>query len=433
MRKIAVALLVFGLFCVSAFAQSGRSRPRVIVTDNNSSNQNKTPAPTDQNSNQQTNQTDTTGAPADTAKRPPVLSGDTKSSSQPAANQADTGADDGEVIRVETNLVTIPVTVLDRDGRFISGLQKSDFHIFEDGAEQKIEYFAPVEQPFTVILLLDVSPSTEFQIDQIQDAAIAFVNQLRSEDRVMVMAFDERVHVLSPVTNNRYVLTNAIRQTNFGDGTSLYEAVDLALNRQLRQIEGRKAIVLFTDGVDTTSQRASYESSVRDAEEADALIYTVRFDTSGDMNSGGAGGGYPYPGGRNGGGLGGILGGILNGGGSIRIGSGGGNGGGRAAYETGRRYLEDLARTSGGREFEARTLSNIDAAFSGVADELRRQYSIGYYPETVGQAGQRKQIKVRADRQNAVVRAKNSYIVGEVEAKSNTKQQPKISNSRLPF
>jgi Mg-chelatase subunit ChlD len=154
------------------------------------------------------------------------------------------------------------VSVLDRDGRFITGLQKGDFQIFENGVEQKIEEFATVQQPFTVILLIDVSPSTAFKIDEIHDAAISFVDQLRAEDKVMVIAFDERVRVLSQVTNNRTALRNAIRRAEFGDGTSLYEAVDHVINRELQRIEGRKAVVLFTDGVDTTSRRANYQSTV---------------------------------------------------------------------------------------------------------------------------------------------------------------------------
>src|SRR5690606_5024926 len=109
-----------------------------------------------------------------------------------------------------------------------------------------------------VVLMIDVSPSTQFRIDEIQNAAITFVDQLRPNDRVMVIAFDDTVRVLSQPTNNRAQLRNAIRMAEFGDGTSLYEAVDNALNRQLARIEGRKAVVLFTDGVDTTSRRANY-------------------------------------------------------------------------------------------------------------------------------------------------------------------------------
>jgi VWFA-related protein len=431
MKKIAVALVCCGLLCLSVFAQSGRiSRPRIVTT----------PTPADSNqtdSTQNTNQT----------KRPPVFTdgnGGTQNSNQTTNNSTETGIEDDEVIRVETNLVTFPVSVLDRNGRFIPGLRQTDFQIFEDGAEQKIEYFAPIEQPFTVVLLIDVSPSTAFKIDEIQNAAITFVNQLRPEDRVIVMSFDQRVRVLCRPTNNRRIISDAIRQTSFGDGTSLYEAVHQAMSRELENVEGRKAIVLFTDGVDTTSRTSNYSSNVREAEEADSLIYTVRYDTSQDMAAQNGGG---YPSGRNSGGgggglLGAILGGVLNGG-NVRIGGNGGGGGGyprgggngssREEYEKGRQYLEDLSRTSGGRAFEARSLYNLDSAFAGIAEELRQQYSIGYYPETAGETGQRKQIKVRTNRDGAVVRAKSSYIVGATEAKSNNHAQPARTSSRLPF
>ena len=399
--------MCLALLGISVFAQSTRdTRPRVVVGP--------TP-PTLKNDSSKTNQ----------SKQAPVLIDTSKSTNQTKKEEKieDVPAeDDNEEIKIETNLITIPVSVLDRDGRFISGLQEKDFQIFENGVQQKIDYFASVEQPFTVVLLIDVSPSTQYRIEEIQDAAIAFVNQLRANDKVVVVSFDERVHVLSPVTNNRNVLRNAIRQASFGDGTSLYEAVDYTIRQQLRLIQGRKAVVLFTDGVDTTSQRASYQSTVRDVEEVDALFYPIRYDTFSDMGGGGGGSNYPYPrnrrrGGGGGGGLGGvlgdILGGIVIGGGNVPIGGGGGTsaGGTRQDYETGKRYLETLARNSGGRSFEAR--NDLTAAFNGIAEELRRQYSIGYYPDKIGQKGDRKQIRVRVMRANLVVRAKNSYIVGE--------------------
>lgn len=339
---------------------------------------------------------------------PPVLTGGARRS--PGLPSPTPPPDDeNEVIRVETNLVTMPVSVLDRDGRFISGLQQGDFRIFENGLEQKVDYFQSVEQPFTVILLIDVSPSTQFKIEEIQNAAITFVNQLRAGDRVMVVSFDQDVHVLSSVTNNRNQLRNAIMQAQFGDGTSLYEAVDYVIDEQLRQIQGRKAVVLFTDGVDTTSRRASYESTLRATEEIDALFYPIRYDTSGDMYAGNS-----QPQNRRRGGRvswGDILGAILTGGNAS---IGGGSGGASSAeYEKGRTYLETLAQNSGGRKFEAQSLYNMNAAFTGIAEELRRQYSLGYYPENVGKIGDRKQIKVRVMRQGVVVRAKNSYIVGQ--------------------
>lgn len=434
MRKILFVLLCASVFSLNALAQTTiPSRPRI------------NPSPSQTPADSQTQDP----SPKPDRNRPPVLIGGERQqtnpvpTSTPKPGSTPTGGEDvieeDDVIRVETNLVTIPVAVLDRDGRFVSGLRQQDFQIFEDGVPQKIENFASVEQPFTVVLLIDVSPSTQYKITEIQDAAIAFVNQLRQNDRVVVISFDERVHVLSPVTNNRSILRDAILQADFGNGTSLYEAVGDALNRQLRQIEGRKAIVLFTDGVDTTSSRASYESTIRDAEESEALIYPIRYDTYSDMGGGqSSGGGYGYPRRRRGNRrFGDILGDILSGGtyGGGYPQGGGSAGGSREDYVRGTRYLEELARNSGGRIFQATTAANLDAAFSGIAEELRRQYTIGYYPETAGQAGQRKQVKVRVSRPNAVVRAKNSYIVGGVEAQNNrtpTRQPPRIIN-RLPF
>jgi VWFA-related protein len=264
--------------------------------------------------------------------------------------------------------------------------------------------------------LIDVSPSTRYRIEEIHQAAISFVNQLRANDRVMVISFDEEVHVLSPPTNDRMQLRRAIQTSAFGDGTSLYEAVDHALNKELTRISGRKAIVLFTDGVDTTSRSASLEGNLRDVEETDVLIYPIRYNTERDgWGGGGWGGGtYPNPNPRRGGG-GGILDQIIAGiiGGSVRTLP---RGGMQGDYETGRRYLEELALNSGGRKFEADTFGNLEASFSGIAEELRRQYSLGYYPDKAGEAGERRQITIRVNRPNVVVRAKNSYIFGENRA-----------------
>lgn len=386
MSRFVLFLACLGLFSLPVWAQNSRStRPRIVPN----------PAPT-------------------SSRQPPVLKGDVKPLPTPtiAPVNGEVVEEDDDVIKVETNLVTFPVSVVDRDGRFITGLKKEDFQIYENGQEQKIDTFNSVEVPFTVILMIDVSRSTRFQINEIQDAAIAFVNQLRREDKVMLISFSERINVLSAPTNNRGVLRDAIRRTEFEDGTSLYEAVDYAINREVSRIEGRKAVVLFTDGVDTTSRRANYQSTVRETEETEALFFPIRYDTSADTDNGGNGGGYPNPyprRRRRGGGWGGVLGDILSGGGGIY--GGGAAGSSPADYETGRQYLEALARNSGGRKFEAN--NNLDAAFSGIAEELRRQYSLGYYPETVGAKGERKSIRVRVKRPNLVVRAKNSYIVGE--------------------
>lgn len=394
MKRLLLAFVCLGLSGLAVMGQNTRStRPRIAATPTPS------PAPTLRNEIPD----------ASSGRRPPILSGDsrtrTQASQQPTASSGQTGVEDDEVVRIETNLVTMPVSVLDRDGRFISGLQQRDFRIFENGVEQKVDYFQSVEQPFTVVLMIDVSPSTAFQIDEIHEGAIAFVNQLRPADRVMVVAFDDTVRVLSQPTNNRRILREAIYQAQFGDGTSLYEAIDRVINRELVNIPGRKAIVIFTDGVDTTSRRANYQSTISDVEEVDALIYPIRYNTERSY------GGY---GGRRQRSRADDWIGIILGGGNVPLGRGPA-GTSPQEYETGRRYLETLAQNSGGRKFEADSTYNLEAAFAGIAEELRRQYSLGYYPEKPGQVGERRRISVRVMRPNVIVKAKNTYVFGSGE------------------
>jgi len=384
-RIAAVLLLLFLSVAVTAVsAQSGRtSRPRVV------------PQTTPQVPNQTPNQNQTQ-APAQKAEAQPKT----------APNSEKVIGDNDDVLTIETNLVTIPVSVFDRNGRYLPSLQQTDFKIFEDGKEQEIAYFGTAEQPVTVILVLDTSPSTELKIEEIQDAAIAFVNQLKPNDKVMVIEFDSNLHVLSELTSDKYRLARAIRKADFGDGTSLYDTVDNIINRRLSRIEGRKAVVMFTDGVDTTSSKSDYYSTLRSAEESDAPFYTVYYNTYRDNRYGGGGGvmtspyppifggglPFPFPGGRVGRSPRGTT---------------------ARDYAEGKRYLDELTEKSGGRLFSTETNVSLEDAFSGIAEELRRQYNIGYYPTDAGQAGQRRQIKVRVNRPNAVVKSRDSYIVGD--------------------
>jgi VWFA-related protein len=354
--------------------------------------------------------------------RPPVLGGANRDPNEqkPGANQQkDAGPEDvgeGDVVRVETTLVSIPVSVMDRNGKYIPNLRKEDFRIWENGVEQQVAYFASTEKPFTVALMIDTSGSTKFKLGEIQDAAIAFVDQLRANDRVMVVSFSDKIRILSQPTNDHNVLRSAIRQAEPGNGTRLYDAVDQVINQSFNHIEGRKAIVLFTDGVDTTSKHASYESTLRDAEELDALIYPVEYDTWTDMGVWGPGGG-----GSSGSVvidiLGAILGGGNNGGGGRGRRGGGGNwpggsggsGTSREEYERGDQYLHDLARVSGARLYNAEQ-QNMNSAFRSVSEELRRQYSLGYYPKSKPNPGERRGIKVRVTRPELVVRTRDSYV-----------------------
>ena len=188
---------------------------------------------------------------------------------------------EGDVVRVDTNLVTVPVSVFDRQGRLIPDLQRESFSVFEDGVEQQIKHFEPTEKPFTVALVLDTSGSTVFHLWEIKEAAIAFAKQLRPQDRVLVVTFNDLVMLLTEATSDLKVVTEVIqRGANTGFSTRLYDAVALVINERLNKIDGRKAIVLFTDGVDTKSYLASYQSTLRAAEELDALIYSIQYDTT---------------------------------------------------------------------------------------------------------------------------------------------------------
>ena len=395
MKKLFVFLSLVSLLSTSISIGFGQGRPRRVG--------NQTPPET------------TTQAPATQGPtKPPVLGGaNYPNNRQPEKQQeqAPTGPEEveaGDVIRVNTTLVTIPVSVMDRDGRYVPDLQKEEFRVWEDGVEQEVAFFQSVDKPFSVVLMLDTSPSTQFRLEDIQDAAITFVNQLRPDDKVMVVSFNDDIKILSEFTTDRNKLQKAINRAKTDDGTRLYDAVDMVINQQLSRVSGRKAIVLFTDGVDTTSRRADYQTNLVDAQELDALIYPVQYDTSQDMNSGNIPIGRPIDI------WGTILGGIFGGGGGgMRRGGGGyprGRGTGRGDYEFADQYLRELANSTGGREYRADSLQNMSYAFANVAEELRRQYSIGYYPKRPPQAGQRRQIKVRARQPNLAVRTRDSYI-----------------------
>lgn len=430
MKRLTNVALSFLIAAVSVPAGFSQSRPRRVG---------QTPPQTQQRPVQQP-QADDASVPARPA-RPPVLGGANRDPNEqkPAATSTqDAGPEElgeGDILRVDTTLVSIPVSVMDRDGKFIPNLGKEDFRIWEDGVEQRVAYFASTEKPFTVALVIDTSGSTKSRLTEIQDAAITFVEQLRADDRVMVVSFSDQIRVLAHATNDRATLRNAIRQTDTGNGTKLYDAVDMVINEHFNRIQGRKAMVLFTDGVDTTSNRGSYDSTLRDAEELDALIYPVHFDTYDEMVGGG------WPGGRRSrrgggsstrrGGSGGIIedliGIIISGGtydpsnpnsggnypGSGRRGGnrrgGGGSGTTSEEYELADRYLNDLARVTGARLYKAEQ-QDLDSAFRMVAEELRRQYSLGYYPKNKPNAGERRGIKVRVNRTELVVRTRDSYV-----------------------
>jgi VWFA-related protein len=353
-----------------------------------------------------------------------TTSADSSDGSSAAKNVASNGPEEvseGDVVRVDTTLVTVPVSVLDRQGRFVPNLRREDFSVLENGTEQSIAYFENAEKPFTVALLLDVSPSTQFHISEIQEAAITFAKQLRPQDRVLIISFSDEVLLLTEATNDISTITQVVLgNVKEGNSTRLYDAVHLAVKERLDRIPGRKAMVLFTDGVDTGSFSATYQSTLYEAEELDALIYPVRYDTSDYMRA------YQNAGSGN------VT--VVTKSSNWPFGSrtttqtiyGSPNGGvpvpgtTKADYDRADQYLHALADKSGGRLYQANDTTQLSEAFARIAQELRWQYSIGYYPKAAtDEGGERRQIRVRVHQPDLAVKARDSYV------KSSAKTPPK--------
>ncbi len=329
-------------------------------------------------------------------------------------------------LKMDTTMVTIPVTVLDHNGNFVPTLKRKDFELYEDDIKQEVEHLRPVEEPFHVVLLLDTSESTAFRHEDIQQAAYEFVEQLRRDDKVMVASFDSQIEIWCDFTNSRETIRKAIFRMNRGGSTHLYDAIDLIINDELSKIQGRKAIVLFSDGVDFGS-RYTARRALQLVEEADALVYSIYYDTGYDGQRGPIGGGP---------------------GGTPPIGQPGrtppiGRPGTRwppfvtyqlpgqnrsrgrlpsAETARGKQFMEDVANRSGGRFYQAYSLSNLSNAFAQIAEELRKQYALSYYPTNAAQDGSYRRVKVRispnSQHQGVIVRARDGY-----RAASKDKQQ----------
>src|ERR1044072_2603126 len=250
MRLTLAVALVFVLVSLS-FAQAGRRVP----TSDGKKNERPKPAETKPEASK------------------------TNEAEPPQSDDTAEEVDDGGAVKVDTTLVPLPVIVSDRGGRYVPDLEAEEFNVSEDGAEQKVSFFATVSEPFHVVLLIDTSASTTAEkMRQVQEAAVTFVNNLQTDDRVKVVSFDDDVRVLCDFTGDRAALASAIRATRPGKGTRLYDAFDLAY-RSLRRVKGRKAVVMLTDGVDWHSDSRTYDDNRRAVVESGGVVYAVRFDT----------------------------------------------------------------------------------------------------------------------------------------------------------
>lgn len=352
---------------------------------------------------------------------------------------------DETAVRLNSTLVQVPAVVTER-GRFVANLSRGDFALLEDGKRQNISLFAEVKQPFNAVLVLDTSNSTQDRLRAIQNAAVEFTKQLRPDDRMMVVSFDNEVKQRTDLTNDRDELEKEIRSTESGFGKLLYEAVARSLEL-LRDVDGRRAVILFSDGVDMRSIETNAEATTQLAEEIGAVIFVVRFDTRWWIEAEGRrqekehpksttpfdidgriplppdfGGpdplptGIPRPNAPR-----------------IEIGQRPrppviyDKDGTRTQTPTGLdapdqitttldklygeadSYLQVITSRTGGRVYSADTFADTKAAFTAIAEELRNQYLIGYYSTATRRDGKYHKIKIELARRNLEVRARPGY------------------------
>jgi VWFA-related protein len=306
-----------------------------------------------------------------------------------------------DTLKIDTALVSVPLIVSDRQGRYVAGLKAADFTLYEDQVKQRIDFFAAVEEPLNVALLLDTSFSARGVLDHIKLAAGEFINQLRPQDRAMVVTFDHRVNTLSPLTGDRNALERAIGAAVVGErlGTQLRAAVDEVLRRQFESIKGRKAVILLTDGKDAGS-RVDPQALLEAATEADTMIYSIFYSTKPpglreDPR-------FPRAGRR-----GGVFGPdperqARRESRARRV---------EARNEAAVDYLQRLSEVSAGRYYRS-DLTDLKKTFGLIAEELRHQYRLGFYPAD-HPAGSAHSLRVEVARPGLVTRARRSYRVAD--------------------
>jgi VWFA-related protein len=319
-----------------------------------------------------------------------------------------------ETVRIDTNLISVPVIVRDRDGRYVPGLRVQDFTILDDGVARDIAFFDAAEEPLNVVLMLDTSRSTEGVLDDIRKAAKNFLNELRPRDRAMIVSFDYALHKLSPLTSDRKLLESAIKHAEIGEelGTVLNDAVMEISASVLQPITGRKAIILLTDGEDHGSLATSAEL-ISAVSHADAMIYSVYYESEmrdfGGRDRRGRGGRGGWPGGR--------CRPFFNLTPPQRPGraQGPGRGGPR---EDPVEFLTNLSESTGGRFYRSKK-TDLKKTFAMVADELRSQYRLGFYPDKNATAGVLHSLKVKVDRQDVAIRSRYQYRTKQGEGAGN--------------
>jgi VWFA-related protein len=323
---------------------------------------------------------------ANPAPKQPELAG-TNNSKGPAGTPAEAANNDelteGDVIRVDSQLVTLNISVIDRGtNRGLMGLGQSDFKLFEDGQEQRIVQFESSSAPFDLMLLIDLSGSTREVVKLIRAAAIRFVEAARPADRIGVITFAGEPTLVSSFTADRELLRQRIEtiDTNRGD-TKLYDATNFAMQEVLKESKKlrRSAIVLMSDGLDGTipgvsgqqGSRQTYPETLRNIQEFDGVLYTLWLNTEYEAMS-------PLdtqP----------------------------------EAFDAGHDRMKEMADAGGGVFYEVERLTDLAGAYEQVVADLGTMYSLAYRPSNNTRDGRWRAIRIGVNRTNAVPRGKRGY------------------------
>ena len=339
--------------------------------------------------------------------------------------------DEGDVVRVETQLVSVPAVVTDSTGRPVPGLRADNFRLIEDGQVQTITNFGTADTPFEIALLLDTSGSTRDDVALIRSAANSFIAALRPGDRVGVVAFNQAqtlaepvatVEVLTPLTDDREALRTAIENLGASNGTPYYDALERVADSVFRdsprdEVRGRRAVVALTDGVDSASN-SDFASAKIKLSRAGIACYFIQVNTEDfvedrlmkDCQDDGQltlsqrqieryrRMFFPSAKAEN-------FNTFCQMGPFERMSIS------RELYNLARREMNDLAKVSGGRSFVAATLADARAAFARVAADIGTLYSLGYYPTNKARDGKFRAIKleVRGLKTKTEIRARDGY------------------------
>ncbi|MEX2271750.1 MAG: VWA domain-containing protein [Vicinamibacterales bacterium] len=275
-----------------------------------------------------------------------------------------------QIFRGGVEVVSLAVTVMDKEGQYVSGLDQPNFQVFEDGVLQDIVYFSRQHQPIALTLLMDTSTSMEQKLPIAQEAAIGFARQLKPSDVAAVVEFDSRPDIVQDFTSDRSLLEAAIRKTAAGGSTSLYNAIYVGLRalERTRASAGeqvrRQAIIVLSDGEDTTSL-VSYEDVLELAKRSETAVYSIGLRSRDQPSAKG--------------------------------------------FREAEFVLRSLAQQTGGREFFIDDAADLKGIYQRIADELANQYSIGYMSKNNKRDGAYRRIVVRVDRPNAIARTKQGY------------------------